>query len=184
MLLAVLAAGVTVAGLTVGVDHRLHGHFGPPWLVRIMHLGDPVVTTGALVVLLVATAVMRRWETASRAIIATGLTFGLELAGKALIHHPSGLLGWTLPFGWHAVGSLPSGHAARLCLLAAWVSASAPRPVALLVWLLALIGCVGLVADGWHWCSDVVCGAPLGAALGIWSVAPGFHSKKTLPEDG
>jgi undecaprenyl-diphosphatase len=136
----------------------------------------------AMLLLVAVVARGQRWLGLRRAAVAAGLSAGLALAIGQLVSH---LVERARPFVTHpasvhlfarhvADASFPSDHATASVAIAVAILLR-KRPWGSVVTLFALILCVGRVAIGVHYPSDVLGGALLGtvAALVLW--APGLR---------
>jgi membrane-associated phospholipid phosphatase len=129
-------------------------------LARIAHLGDAAIIVPATAVVCVgALAAGRRREALAAALIVAGAA-AVTVSLKALLAHPR---------HQPTLGSLhlpddafPSGHATMVMALALAAVTAAPsrwrRAVALVAAALTVIVSTALVADGWHYPSDVLGG--------------------------
>jgi undecaprenyl-diphosphatase len=162
--LAIRYAGHTQAGpLDARIDGWVEGHFGitSPALSALTLLGDPVPVTIVTTLIALACALARWWRavvlTALATLVSSGLTEGVlkPAIGRTI----EGAL------------SMPSGHTCAVFTLATLgavlLSGRPPdrlrRLIILAAYALAVAVAVAMVAQGYHYFTDTIGGAAVGA---------------------
>ena len=156
-----------------GLRTLAHNHETLASLARVAHLGDPAIVVPAIAVVCVAAlAAGRRREALAAALIVAGAA-AATVSLKALLAHPrhQPVLGVLLL----PDDAFPSGHATMVMALALAAVTAAPsrwrRAVALFGAALTLTVSTALVADGWHYPSDVLGGYLVSVSVTLLVVA-------------
>jgi membrane-associated phospholipid phosphatase len=162
--LAIRYAGHTRAGpLDARIDGWVQGHFGitSPTLSALTLLGDPVPVTIMTILIALACALARWWRAVVLTALATPVASGLteDVLKPAIGRIINGIL------------SMPSGHTCAVFTLATVVavvlSGRPPdrlrRLIVLAAYALAVAVAVAMVAQGYHYFTDTIGGAAVGA---------------------
>jgi undecaprenyl-diphosphatase len=133
-------------------------HSGDSWfwgagLLLLIWRGDPALRTWALQLLIAISAL-------AATVLAIKFTFRRR--------RPEGE--WGAVYRMTDPHSFPSGHAARVFLIAALVAAWGPAWLIPIVWIWAPLVAWARVAMGLHYASDVAGGAVLGLAVALVAI--------------
>jgi membrane-associated phospholipid phosphatase len=164
----VLVANRTVVGTDVAVFRRINhwpgGLYPPMWTAQLSGV------IGALPLVAVAAALLRRLRLAVAVAAATLLKVWLEAVAKMFVHRdrPAEVLPDVILRGQSAARGLsfPSGHAMVIFAITALVAPYFQGWWKVLPWALAAAVCLSRVYLGAHFPLDVAAGAGLGLFIG------------------
>jgi membrane-associated phospholipid phosphatase len=191
VLLCIVMVALSIAGLDRAVSTWSHADFhglvGFIWLTRIV---DPVPPLAALGLAGAGLAALAGWRPGrwGRVLIACCLATLVALAIKDQLkfafgrtwpetwtnNNPSwignGVFGFQPFHGGQGWASFPSGHTTLMAAPMSILWQALPRWRWLWAGLVALVA-IGLIGADYHWLSDIIAGAFLGAAAGIGMAA-------------